>query len=166
MAQHGSTLLCVCLHAVFKWIFYSWLSFPSSFQMQKTCPGFHSPLGGERVIFDAGWSLVFVCVWAGGRAGESFKQRPQKQMSQPAMGGSEPMEGGRLRGSQSSEGSDLIQSPGIITSPPFSSPYSSPSEPSGRDTEFSEFWISGDPNDHCPLTVFHSVLWSCNVKLW
>ncbi|XP_057206769.1 rho guanine nucleotide exchange factor 12 isoform X4 [Triplophysa rosa] len=74
---------------------------------------------------------------AGGKAGESFKQRPQKQMSQPAMGGSEPIEGGRLRGSQSSEGSDLLQSPGIITSPPFSSPYSSPSDPSGRETEFS-----------------------------
>ncbi|XP_056329303.1 rho guanine nucleotide exchange factor 12 isoform X2 [Danio aesculapii] len=71
-----------------------------------------------------------------GRAGESIKQRPQKQMSQPALGGSELIDAGRLRGSQSSEGSDLLHSPGIITSPPFSAPYSSSSDPSGRDPEF------------------------------
>uniref|UniRef100_A0A671N677 Rho guanine nucleotide exchange factor 12-like n=1 Tax=Sinocyclocheilus anshuiensis TaxID=1608454 RepID=A0A671N677_9TELE len=63
--------------------------------------------------------------------------RPQKQMSQPALGGSELIEGGRLRGSQSSEGSDLLQSPCLITSPPFSASYGSPSDPSGRDSEFS-----------------------------
>uniref|UniRef100_A0A671NAN1 Rho guanine nucleotide exchange factor (GEF) 12a n=1 Tax=Sinocyclocheilus anshuiensis TaxID=1608454 RepID=A0A671NAN1_9TELE len=73
-----------------------------------------------------------------GRAGDN-KHRPQKQMSQPALGGSELIEGGRLRGSQSSEGSDLLQSPSFITSPTFSAPYSSPSDPSGRDPEFSEF---------------------------
>uniref|UniRef100_A0A673KXI3 Rho guanine nucleotide exchange factor 12-like n=1 Tax=Sinocyclocheilus rhinocerous TaxID=307959 RepID=A0A673KXI3_9TELE len=72
-------------------------------------------------------------------AGDNIKHRPQKQMSQPALGGSELIEGGRLRGSQSSEGSDLLQSPSFITSPPFSAPYSSPSDPSGRDPEFSEF---------------------------
>ncbi|KAK7156406.1 hypothetical protein R3I94_006462 [Phoxinus phoxinus] len=71
-----------------------------------------------------------------GRAGDNIKQRPQKQMSQPAMGGSDLIEGGRLRGSQSSEGSDLLQSPGLITSPPFSAPYGSPTDPSGRDPEF------------------------------
>ncbi|XP_016379484.1 rho guanine nucleotide exchange factor 12-like [Sinocyclocheilus rhinocerous] len=71
-----------------------------------------------------------------GRAGDNIKHRPQKQMSQPALGGSELIEGGRLRGSQSSEGSDLLQSPSFITSPPFSAPYSSPSDPSGRDPEF------------------------------
>ncbi|XP_051534790.1 rho guanine nucleotide exchange factor 12 isoform X2 [Myxocyprinus asiaticus] len=72
-----------------------------------------------------------------GRGGDNVKQRPQKQMSQPALGGSEPIEGGRLRGSQSSEGSDLLQSPGFTASPPYSASYSSPSDPSGRDTEFS-----------------------------
>ncbi|CAM4553025.1 unnamed protein product [Leuciscus chuanchicus] len=71
-----------------------------------------------------------------GRVGDNIKQRPQKQMSQPAMGGSDLTEGGRLRGSQSSEGSDLLQSPGLITSPPFSAPYGSPTDPSGRDPEF------------------------------
>ncbi|XP_067306849.1 rho guanine nucleotide exchange factor 12 isoform X2 [Pseudorasbora parva] len=71
-----------------------------------------------------------------GRAGDIIKQRPQKQMSQPAMGGSDLIEGGRLRGSQSSEGSDLLQSPGLITSPPFSAPYGSPIDPSVRDSEF------------------------------
>ncbi|XP_051962907.1 rho guanine nucleotide exchange factor 12-like [Xyrauchen texanus] len=71
-----------------------------------------------------------------GRAGDNVKQRPQKQMSQPALGGSEPIEGGPLRGSQSIEGSDLIQSPGFTTSPPYSIHYSSLSDPSGRETEF------------------------------
>ncbi|XP_056119346.1 rho guanine nucleotide exchange factor 12 isoform X2 [Rhinichthys klamathensis goyatoka] len=71
-----------------------------------------------------------------GRAGDNIKQRPQKQMSQPAMGGSDLIESGRMRGSQSSEGSDLLQSPGLITSPPFSAPYGSPTDPSGRDPEF------------------------------
>ncbi|XP_051965821.1 rho guanine nucleotide exchange factor 12 isoform X2 [Xyrauchen texanus] len=71
-----------------------------------------------------------------GRGGDNVKQRPQKQMSQPALGGSEPIEGGRLRGSQSSEGSDLLQSPGFTASPTYSASYSSPSDPSGRDTEF------------------------------
>ncbi|KAK9962133.1 hypothetical protein ABG768_007511 [Culter alburnus] len=71
-----------------------------------------------------------------GRAGDNIKQRPQKQMSQPSMGGSDLIEGGRLRGSQSSEGSDLLQSPGLITSPPFSASYSLPTDPSLRDPEF------------------------------
>ncbi|XP_051521206.1 rho guanine nucleotide exchange factor 12-like isoform X2 [Myxocyprinus asiaticus] len=71
-----------------------------------------------------------------GRAGDNVKQRPQKQMSQPALGGSEPTEGGPLRGSQTIEGSDFIQSPGFTASPPYSMPYSSLSDPSGRETEF------------------------------
>ncbi|XP_026082118.1 rho guanine nucleotide exchange factor 12-like isoform X1 [Carassius auratus] len=71
-----------------------------------------------------------------GKAGDNIKHRPQKQMSQPALGGSDLIEGGRLRGSQSSEGSDLLQSPSLISSPPFSALYSSPSDPSGKDLEF------------------------------
>uniref|UniRef100_A0A8C1YS28 Rho guanine nucleotide exchange factor (GEF) 12a n=1 Tax=Cyprinus carpio TaxID=7962 RepID=A0A8C1YS28_CYPCA len=81
-------------------------------------------------------------------AGDNIKHRPQKQMSQPALGGSELIEGGRLRGSQSSEGSDLLHSPSLITSPPFSTPYSSPSDPSGKDLEFSEFCISNFINQN------------------
>uniref|UniRef100_A0A672QFB3 Rho guanine nucleotide exchange factor 12 n=1 Tax=Sinocyclocheilus grahami TaxID=75366 RepID=A0A672QFB3_SINGR len=77
-------------------------------------------------------------------AGDNIKHRPQKQMSQPALGGSELIEGGRLRGSQSSEGSDLLQSPSFITSPPFSAPYSSPSDPSGKDPEFEELQSEDD----------------------
>ncbi len=63
-------------------------------------------------------------------------------MSQPVLGGSELIEGGRLRSSQSSEGSDLLQSPSLITSPFFSASYGSPSDPSGRDPDFSEYCIS------------------------
>ncbi|XP_017346452.2 rho guanine nucleotide exchange factor 12 isoform X1 [Ictalurus punctatus] len=42
-----------------------------------------------------------------GRTMDGSKPKPQKQLSQPAMGKCE-VDGGRLRGSQSSEGSDLI----------------------------------------------------------
>uniref|UniRef100_A0A8C1AZ02 Rho guanine nucleotide exchange factor (GEF) 12a n=1 Tax=Cyprinus carpio carpio TaxID=630221 RepID=A0A8C1AZ02_CYPCA len=73
-------------------------------------------------------------------AGDNIKHRPQKQMSQPALFGPEFIEGGRFRGSQSSEGSDLLQSPSLITSPPFSASYGSPSDPSVRDPEFSEYY--------------------------
>ncbi|XP_059370449.1 rho guanine nucleotide exchange factor 12-like isoform X4 [Carassius carassius] len=72
-----------------------------------------------------------------GRVGDNIKHRPQKQMSQPTLGGSEFIEGGRFRSSQSSEGSDLLQSPSLITSPLFSASYGSPSDPLGRDPEFS-----------------------------
>lgn len=82
-----------------------------------------------------------MCVWAAGKAGDNIKHRPQKQMSQPALSGSELIEGGRLRSSQSSEGSDLLQSPSLITSPFFSASYVSPSDPSGRDPDFSEYCI-------------------------
>uniref|UniRef100_A0AAR2IWP2 Rho guanine nucleotide exchange factor (GEF) 12a n=1 Tax=Pygocentrus nattereri TaxID=42514 RepID=A0AAR2IWP2_PYGNA len=44
-----------------------------------------------------------------GRSVDGSKQRPQKQLSQPVIGMCEPVDGVRLRGSQSSEGSDLIQ---------------------------------------------------------
>ncbi|KAL0174406.1 hypothetical protein M9458_030374, partial [Cirrhinus mrigala] len=57
-------------------------------------------------------------------AGDNIKHRPQKQMSQPALGG------------QSSEGSDLLQSPSLSTCPPFSTPFGSLSDPSARDPEF------------------------------
>lgn len=38
------------------------------------------------------------------------RPRPQKQLSQPTLGVCEHMEAGRLRGSQSSEGPELIHS--------------------------------------------------------
>ncbi|TRY93269.1 hypothetical protein DNTS_021647 [Danionella cerebrum] len=93
-----------------------------------------------------------------GRTADNIKQRPQKQLSQPVMGGSELMEAVRLRGSQSSEGSDLLQSPGLMTSQPFSAPYGSPSDPSGKDSDsnmspsgvgsrLSDGVPSGDPLD-------------------
>ncbi len=101
------------------------------------------------------------CVWAAGRAGDSIKHRPQKQMSQPALGGSELIEGGRLRGSQSSEGSDLLQSPSLITSPPFSAFYGSPSVPSGRDPEFSEYCISIS----FIWVIVPFISWTCRLKM-
>ncbi|XP_016149476.1 rho guanine nucleotide exchange factor 12-like isoform X1 [Sinocyclocheilus grahami] len=90
----------------------------------------------KKPCFPKPWWASRIDSVPSGRAGDNIKHRPQKQMSQPALGGSELIEGGRLRGSQSSEGSDLLQSPSFITSPPFSAPYSSPSDPSGKDPEF------------------------------
>lgn len=53
------------------------------------------------------------------------RPRPQKQLSQPTLGASEHSEAGRLRGSQSSEGSELTHSTSINTSSPNSATYSS-----------------------------------------
>ncbi|XP_058269672.1 rho guanine nucleotide exchange factor 12 isoform X3 [Hemibagrus wyckioides] len=69
-----------------------------------------------------------------GRNVDGSKPRPQKQLSQPAMGKCEVVDGGRLRGSLSSEGSDLIHSPTVISN---ISPYSPISEPAFRDTDCS-----------------------------
>lgn len=41
------------------------------------------------------------------------RPRPQKQLSQPTLGVSEHMEAGRLRGSQSSEGPELVHSTSV-----------------------------------------------------
>ncbi|KAG7260768.1 hypothetical protein CRUP_002578 [Coryphaenoides rupestris] len=49
---------------------------------------------------------------------------PQKQLSQPTLGANEHPEAGRLRGSQSSEGSELTHSSSLTTSPPNSASYS------------------------------------------
>uniref|UniRef100_A0A3B4XTP8 Rho guanine nucleotide exchange factor 12 n=1 Tax=Seriola lalandi dorsalis TaxID=1841481 RepID=A0A3B4XTP8_SERLL len=53
------------------------------------------------------------------------RPRPQKQLSQPTLGASEHMEPGRLRGSQSSEGSELTHSMSVNSSSPNSATYSS-----------------------------------------
>ncbi|XP_046874116.1 rho guanine nucleotide exchange factor 12 isoform X8 [Hypomesus transpacificus] len=75
-----------------------------------------------------------------GKAMELTKQRPQKQLSQPAMGVSEHSEsssaGSRARGNQSSEGSDASAQPlTYITSPPHSVPASQGSDLTGRDSD-------------------------------
>ncbi|XP_028320102.1 rho guanine nucleotide exchange factor 12 isoform X2 [Gouania willdenowi] len=53
------------------------------------------------------------------------RPRPQKQLSQPALGVNEHTETGRLRGSQSSEGSELTHSMSVNASSPNSATYSS-----------------------------------------
>ncbi|KAK0152584.1 Rho guanine nucleotide exchange factor 12 [Merluccius polli] len=53
-----------------------------------------------------------------------LRPRPQKQLSQPSLGANEHLEAGRLRGSQSSEGSELTHSLFLTTSPPNSASYS------------------------------------------
>lgn len=60
---------------------------------------------------------------------DGSKPKPQKQLSQPAMGKCE-VDGGRLRGSQSSEGSDLISN---------IPPYSPISDTAFRDIDCSEY---------------------------
>lgn len=63
------------------------------------------------------------------------RPRPQKQLSQPTLGASEHLETGRLRGSQSSEGSELTHSMSINTSSPNSATYSSDTS---RDADMGE----------------------------
>lgn len=63
------------------------------------------------------------------------KPKPQKQLSQPALGKSEPAEGGRLRGSQSIEGSDFTSFFSHISSQ--NAPCSPGLETSFKDTDFS-----------------------------
>uniref|UniRef100_A0A8C9YN18 Rho guanine nucleotide exchange factor 12 n=1 Tax=Sander lucioperca TaxID=283035 RepID=A0A8C9YN18_SANLU len=53
------------------------------------------------------------------------RPRPQKQLSQPTLGASDHMEAVRLRGSQSSEGSELTHSMSLNTSSPNSATYGS-----------------------------------------
>ncbi|XP_008274536.1 rho guanine nucleotide exchange factor 12 isoform X1 [Stegastes partitus] len=55
------------------------------------------------------------------------RPRPQKQLSQPTLGASEHMETGHLRGSQSSEGSELTHSMSVNASSPNSAFYSAES---------------------------------------
>ncbi|XP_027029769.2 rho guanine nucleotide exchange factor 12 isoform X2 [Tachysurus fulvidraco] len=69
-----------------------------------------------------------------GRTMDGSKPRPQKQLSQPAMGKSDVVDIGRLRGSLSSEGSDLIHSPTVISNIP---PFSPVSDTAFRDTDCS-----------------------------
>ncbi|XP_060743834.1 rho guanine nucleotide exchange factor 12 isoform X2 [Tachysurus vachellii] len=69
-----------------------------------------------------------------GRSMDGSKPRPQKQLSQPAMGKFDVVDIGRLRGSLSSEGPDLIQSPTFISNIP---PYSPVSDTAFRDTDCS-----------------------------
>lgn len=90
------------------------------------------------------------------------RPRPQKQLSQPTLGASEHMEGGRLRGSQSSEGSELIHSTSVNTSSPNSATYSSDAS---RDTDIGGTPTSGpsrlsdglqsDPLDGLPHPASH-----------
>uniref|UniRef100_A0A3P9H4E4 Rho guanine nucleotide exchange factor (GEF) 12a n=1 Tax=Oryzias latipes TaxID=8090 RepID=A0A3P9H4E4_ORYLA len=55
---------------------------------------------------------------------QDSRPRPQKQLSQPALGTSEQTEAGRLRGSQSSEGSELTHSLSLNSYSPTSISYS------------------------------------------
>ncbi|XP_030007531.1 rho guanine nucleotide exchange factor 12 isoform X2 [Sphaeramia orbicularis] len=95
------------------------------------------------------------------------RPRPQKQLSQPTLGASEHMEGGRLRVSQSSEGSELMHPSSVTTSSPNSATYSSDSS---RDTDMSGTPTSGpsrlsdglqsDPLDGLPYPAAHLDLYS------
>ncbi|XP_029027021.1 rho guanine nucleotide exchange factor 12 isoform X2 [Betta splendens] len=66
------------------------------------------------------------------------RPRPQKQLSQPSLGASEQNEPGRLRGSQSSEGSELTHSMSVNSSSPNSATFSSDTS---RDAD-----MGGTPN--------------------
>ncbi|KAM9853356.1 rho guanine nucleotide exchange factor 12 isoform 2-T2 [Aulostomus maculatus] len=95
------------------------------------------------------------------------RPRPQKQLSQPTLGASEHMDGGRLRGSQSSEGSELTNSTCATTSSPNSTTYSSDasrdSEMGGTPTSGLSRWSDGLQPDHLdglPYPASHFDLYS------
>ncbi|XP_035478217.1 rho guanine nucleotide exchange factor 12 isoform X3 [Scophthalmus maximus] len=95
------------------------------------------------------------------------RPRPQKQLSQPSLGATEHMEPGRLRGSQSSEGSELTHSMSVNTSSPNSTTYSSDTS---RDADIGGTPTSGphrlsdglqsDPLDGLPYPASHFDLYS------
>ncbi|XP_019943935.2 rho guanine nucleotide exchange factor 12 isoform X2 [Paralichthys olivaceus] len=95
------------------------------------------------------------------------RPRPQKQLSQPSLGANEHTETGRLRGSQSSEGSELTHSMSVNTSSPNSTTYSSDTS---RDADMGGTPTSGphrlsdglqtDPLDGLPYPSSHFDLYS------
>ncbi|XP_054649724.1 rho guanine nucleotide exchange factor 12 isoform X3 [Dunckerocampus dactyliophorus] len=95
------------------------------------------------------------------------RPRPQKQLSQPSLGASEHTDGGRLRGSQSSEGSELTHSTSVTTSSPNSSTYSSDAgremDTGGTPTSGSSRLSDGlqsDPLDGLPDPASHFDLYN------
>ncbi|KAJ8280592.1 hypothetical protein GJAV_G00056630 [Gymnothorax javanicus] len=66
---------------------------------------------------------------------EVSRQRPLKQLSQPALSISDPLDGSRARGSQSSDGSDLPSAPALTVSPTHSATAGLSSEGGGRDSD-------------------------------
>ena len=83
------------------------------------------------------------------------RPRPQKQLSQPSLGASDHTETGRLRCSQSSEGSELTHSMSVNTSSPNSTTYSSDTS---RDAEMGELLINSDEHEGKSDTVMVSNL--------
>uniref|UniRef100_A0AAQ5ZSA6 Rho guanine nucleotide exchange factor (GEF) 12a n=1 Tax=Amphiprion ocellaris TaxID=80972 RepID=A0AAQ5ZSA6_AMPOC len=88
-----------------------------------------------------------------------------KQLSQPTLGASEHMETGHLRGSQSSEGSELTHSMSVNASSPNSAFYSTESS---RDADIGELQDkqekdSGGCCRECLLTCFLSVRWDSHL---
>lgn len=89
------------------------------------------------------------------------RPRPQKQLSQPTLGASEHMEAGRLRGSQSSEGSELVHSTSVNTSSPNSATYSSDTS---RDTDMGRpsfitirYYIDSVGTDYMFVNIIDSI---------
>ncbi|XP_077397462.1 rho guanine nucleotide exchange factor 12 isoform X3 [Festucalex cinctus] len=93
------------------------------------------------------------------------RPKPQKQLSQPSLGASEQPDGGRLRSSQSSEGSELTHPSSVTTSSP-----NSTTSDGGRDTDSGGTPTSGptrlsdglqsDPLDGLPYPASHFDLYS------
>lgn len=91
------------------------------------------------------------------------RPRPQKQLSQPTLGASEHTEAARLRGSQSSEGPELIHSAPGNTSSPSSAAAGSDG---GRDADASKPPLrmsnrTGGEMGHSKFGLF--LRWSCHL---
>ncbi|XP_019743249.1 rho guanine nucleotide exchange factor 12 isoform X5 [Hippocampus comes] len=95
------------------------------------------------------------------------RPKPQKQLSQPSLGASEQTDGGRLRSSQSSEGSELTHPTSLTTSSPNSTTFSSDASrdtdsggtPTSGPTRLSD-GLQSDPLDGLAYPASHFDLYS------
>ncbi|XP_068615575.1 rho guanine nucleotide exchange factor 12-like, partial [Brachionichthys hirsutus] len=95
------------------------------------------------------------------------RPRPQKQLSQPTLGASEHLEASRLRGSQSSEGSELVHATPGNTSSPNNANHSSDAcrdadiggTPTSGSSRLSD-GLQSDPLDGLPYPASHFDLYS------
>ncbi|XP_051933899.1 rho guanine nucleotide exchange factor 12 isoform X2 [Hippocampus zosterae] len=95
------------------------------------------------------------------------RPKPQKQLSQPSLGVSEQTDGGRLRSSQSSEGSELTHPTSLTTSSPNNTTFSSDTSrdtdsggtPTSGPTRLSD-GLQSDPLDGLAYPASHFDLYS------
>lgn len=108
------------------------------------------------------FAAALVSPLSGCKASEG-RPRPQKQLSQPTLGASEHMEG-RLRGSQSSEGSELVHSTSVNTSSPNSATHNSDAT---RDSDIGRLpygFVSVGRRERRILNLYSCLRWDPDLR--